>query len=224
MHGSLRYEDFQLFMKRLRRKIGPVRFFMCGEYGENFDRPHFHALLFGYSFPDAKRVYSDAGLSRSETLEKLWPHGFATVGEVTYASARYVASYCVKKVTGTAAEEHYRRVDPYTGEIVPIEPEFCHMSLKPGIGLRWLAKYWKEVYLSGHHAVMINGTKKRVPRYFDKKMDEIVPLLMDDVEFQRALHAQNYREDQTPERLEVRERVERARLKFNTTRNTKVSL
>ena len=46
---SLDYRDFQLFMKRLRSKSGKrVRFFMCGEYGENNSRPHFHAILFGY--------------------------------------------------------------------------------------------------------------------------------------------------------------------------------
>ena len=47
MHGSLTYQDFQKFMYRLRRKYGPVRFFMAGEYGEQLERPHYHALLFG---------------------------------------------------------------------------------------------------------------------------------------------------------------------------------
>ena len=52
--GSLNYDHFQLFMKRLRKAIEPnkVRFYMCGEYGEENGRPHFHACLFGYDFPD----------------------------------------------------------------------------------------------------------------------------------------------------------------------------
>ena len=45
--GALVYEDFQLFMKRVRKKFGPTRFFMCGEYGDENRRPHFHAGLFG---------------------------------------------------------------------------------------------------------------------------------------------------------------------------------
>lgn len=214
MHGSLKYEDFQLFMKRLRRKVGPVRFFMCGEYGDDFERPHFHALLFGYNFPDIKRLRPDSGLARSEILEGLWTKGFATVGEVTYASARYVASYCIKKVNGPAAVEHYRRVNPFTGEIVEIEPEFCRMSLKPGIGFEWLKRYWKDIYLRGHHGIVLNGSVKRVPRYFDKRMDDLVPLLMDDIEFQRVLHAERFADDQTPQRLAAREAVEKARLNF----------
>jgi len=32
-----------------------------------------------------------------------------------------------------------------TGEISELEPEFCHMSLKPGIGHDWLRLYWPEV-------------------------------------------------------------------------------
>jgi len=53
---SLRYKDFQDFMKRLRFHMGPTRFFMCGEYGEENFRPHFHALLFGREFPDRKHL------------------------------------------------------------------------------------------------------------------------------------------------------------------------
>jgi hypothetical protein len=43
-------------MKRLRKKIQPlkIRFFHCGEYGDKTRRPHYHALIFGYGFPDKK--------------------------------------------------------------------------------------------------------------------------------------------------------------------------
>lgn len=224
MHGSLVYRDFQLFMKRLRKYIAhehgdkPIKFFMCGEYGDDFDRPHFHALLFGFNFPDFVRLHSGSGLARSESLERLWKHGFSTVGEVTYASCRYVASYCIKKVVGKEADEHYKRVDPYTGEIVAIEPEFCRAS--QGLGLEWLRRYWKDVYLRGHHGVVLNGSVKKVPRYFDKKLDEIIPLLMDDVEFQRQLHAGRFSGDQTPERLAARERVEHARIRAEADKRT----
>ncbi|QXP08592.1 MAG: replication initiator protein [Arizlama microvirus] len=225
MHGSLKYKDFQRFMYRLRKKFGPVRFFMCGEYGENFDRPHYHALLFGLHFSDrvpANGLCSKDVVYRSESLEKLWPFGFSSIGEVNFATARYCATYCVKKVTGPLAEDHYKRVDTRTGEIVSVVPEFAHMSLRPGIGFNWLEQYWRDLYLRGYDAVIINGRKTRIPRYFDKKMDDIRPLLMDDVEFDRALRGMDRLEDRTFERLAVREQVEYARVNFNNERRSKV--
>jgi len=62
---TLKLKTFQDFIKRLRRKFKgvyavendnkityPIRFFHCGEYGENFDRPHHHACVFNIDFED----------------------------------------------------------------------------------------------------------------------------------------------------------------------------
>ncbi|MEO5355656.1 MAG: hypothetical protein H7835_21005, partial [Magnetococcus sp. XQGC-1] len=51
-NGSLNYRHFQNFMKRLRKYYVEftVRFYMCGEYGENFARPHYHACIFAIMF------------------------------------------------------------------------------------------------------------------------------------------------------------------------------
>lgn len=110
-HG-LHYKHFQDFMKRLRKKYGAgIRFYMCGEYGEQLGRPHFHACIFGMDFAD-KKLWKTTGskskLYRSAELEKLWTFGFSSVGDVNFESAAYVARYIMKKVTGEAATEHYR--------------------------------------------------------------------------------------------------------------------
>ena len=60
--GSLHYEHFQLFMKRMRKyfmsRFGQqLRFFMCGEYGDKLGRPHYHAIIFGVTFVD-KQLWS----------------------------------------------------------------------------------------------------------------------------------------------------------------------
>lgn len=233
---SLNYGHFQLFMKRLRKvqpKIlvdgkfihKPIRFFMCGEYGEKENRPHYHALLFGCDFPDRvvdSRLPSDYDIYRSAVLEKLWPYGYSTIGEVNATTARYCATYALKKVTGEKAEEHYTRCTRY-GEIVSVVPEFVQMSLKPGIGEPWLRKYWRDLY-AVHDAMIVDGKKRKVPRYFDEKMDEISPLLMDHIEFERFNRASAHRENNSPERLAVREKVEKARVNFNKERSNRNAL
>ena len=93
--------DYVLFMKRLRKKFGEgIRFFHCGEYGEENGRPHHHAIIFNHDFADKKVWKTNNGvvLYRSKMLEELWPYGFATVGCVSFESAAYVARYITKKV------------------------------------------------------------------------------------------------------------------------------
>ena len=216
--NSLRYSDFQGFMKRVRARFSRVRvrFYMCGEYGEDFGRPHYHALLFGLDFLD-KRYWrmSDTGfrLYRSSTLEDLWPFGNSEIGGVTFESAAYIARYCMKKVTGDLADAHYEVVDVQTGEIVRRTAEFNQMSLKPGIGASWLSRFRSDVYPAGK-VVRPGGAKFNAPRYYDK-IFELLEKEKGDVgdellTYQRFLEASKHLEDQTPERLAVREKVAKA--------------
>ena len=49
--ASLDHADFAGFMKRARHHApSGVRFYMCGEYGPQTKRPHYHACLFGIDF------------------------------------------------------------------------------------------------------------------------------------------------------------------------------
>lgn len=210
--GSLRYRHFQLFMKRVRRKYGPVRFFMCGEYGEQLHRPHYHACLFGLELTD-KQVWSvrqGVTLYRSPSLEVLWPHGYVTVGDVTFESASYVARYVTKKVTGKRADEHYTRVNLETGELRTLTPEFVRMSLKPGIGAQWIQKFQADCYTTD--TIHLRGSQMKPPRYYDKRIAAIDDDLHAEIQARRYQKSLRSAEDSTPERLAVREKVARARL------------
>lgn len=170
---SLDKSIFQKFMKRLRRMFpdARIRYFMCGEYGDKLSRPHYHACLFGFDFPDRVlwSVRDNVRLYRSSILEKLWcdpkngnSFGFSTVGDVSFESAAYVARYCMKKVTGEKADAHYN------GR----QSEYITMSRRPGIGLAWLKKFYKDVYPSDE--VVIRGNVKCKPaRYYDEKFGEM---------------------------------------------------
>lgn len=214
--GNLQYRDFQLFMKRLRKEFGPVRFYMCGEYGEKDRRPHYHACLFGVGFSDRKvwgKNRNGDVLYRSPILEKLWPLGISTVGNVTEQSASYVARYIMKKVNGPAAEEHYRVVNE-RGEVFDLTPEFTKMSLKPGIGAEWVKKYAQDVKVGD--AVVIKGRKMRPPRYYDKLMEKEDYEHVEHVTFKRYEKSKDFLEHNTKERLAVREQVALASVKHKT--------
>lgn len=212
--NSLRYKDFQLFMKRLRKHFNkPIRFYMCGEYGEQNGRPHYHAILFGLTFNDLtlwKRTSASEVIFRSATLEKLWPYGHSSVGAVTFQSAAYVARYVMKKVTGDAADIHYRVVDTDTGEVNMKVPEYNRMSLKPGIGAGWFNKYSSDVF--PHDRVIHDGIHNRVPRYYDKLMSRVNPDLVNNIKSKRILDAMNNLHDNTSERLTTKEIVKNAQI------------
>lgn len=216
---SLHYRDFQLFMKRLRFKFGPLRFYMCGEYGEKFLRPHFHACVFGLRFDDLDLLRTSGGvrLYRSSVLDDLWSLGHCSVGDVTFESAAYTARYVCDKLNGQARDfvspvsglRHYERIDKVSGEVWAVEPEFTRMSLKPGIGMNWLRLYYPEVLRAG--TVVARGVEQKAPRYYDNYLSGLAKWeAVADNRFERALASVD---DCTPARLAVREVVATARVK-----------
>lgn len=213
---SLTFRHFQLFMKRLRKEYGDgIRFFHCGEYGEKFGRPHYHALLFNFDFPDRVlfKVTNGHRLYTSESLSALWPYGLCSVGDITFESAAYVARYIMKKVTGNAAESHYSSIDPDTGEVITRSPEYVTMSRRPGIGKAWFDKYYSDVF--PHDRVVINGRRMRPPRYYDGLYELIDPFEMDFIKDQRSMsftESESAVYNNFSDRLKVREKVQLARL------------
>lgn len=214
-HNSLSYADFQAFMRRLRKRLGKCRFYMCGEYGERNWRPHFHACLFGVRFPDRvflKSLPSGSRIYRSAILESLWSFGYSSIGDVTFESAAYIARYVCKKVTGDAARVHYARVDVETGEVYALTPEFTRMSLKPGIGRLWFDKYLRDVF--PHDRVIVRGKAVKPPKYYKQLLKLRDGFASDDIDFARVQRADKFVDDVTEARLADRERVARAGLTF----------
>lgn len=215
-NNSLNHRDVQLFLKRLRFTLGKkVRYYMCGEYGENFGRPHYHIVLFGHDFEDKKYFFkspSGSRVYRSETLEKLWPLGHSSLGDVNFESAAYVARYVMKKITGEQAKTHYgETTSQETGEIkLKKTPEYNKMSLKPGIGQSWLDKYHQDVYPSDQ--VIIRNKPTKPPRFYDKKYSLFKPIEFEAIQHNREKEARKNYLDNTPERLAVKEKVTEAKL------------
>lgn len=182
--------DVQLFMKRLRDRFRDqeIRFFMCGEYGPNTFRPHYHLILFGLSLPDLQYVGDIRGhrYYSSQLLERCWSRkgvmqnlfgeecvtplakiGNVTIEDVTWETCAYTARYITKKLTGPAAKFY---------SDFNIEPPFVNMSRRPGI-----ARQWYEDHPNMRDFEYINiktaagGKKFRPPKYYDKIFDGEFP-------------------------------------------------
>lgn len=205
--NSLNVKHFQDFMKRLRKAFGSgIRFFHCGEYGDENKRPHYHACLFNFDFLDKQHWSTRDGvqLYTSKTLEKLWPFGFCTIGDVTFESAAYVARYVTKKITGQYAFDHYTDYDKETGEIITERrPEYCTMSRRPGIGRPWLDKYQSDVYPSDE--VIMNYKSIKPPKYYDRvyEIDNLSDF--EKIKIKRTVNAKLFEHENTRDRLDVRE-------------------
>lgn len=222
---SLVKKHFQDFMKRLRKHHDgleanedgkrPIRYFHCGEYGENFGRPHYHALIFNFDFDDKYfwrlSPCKNYQIFRSDELERLWPFGFAEIGSVTLQSAAYVARYVVKKVKGKDAVDHYCEIDYSTGEILSERiPEYVTMSRRPGIGKGWLDKYQSDVY--PNDIVVVDGKQWKPPRYYDNQLPEKE---LDQIKARRKKYAKTdsvIYNSTIPRRL-VREKVKKEKVK-----------
>ncbi len=214
--GTLVREHFQLFMKRLREKIEPtkIRYYHCGEYGDDLGRPHYHALIFGYEFPDKeffKKIKANI-IYRSKMLDKIWGKGYCSIGAVTFQSAAYTARYIMKKHAGKTAQKHYQHIDPETGEVTKKIPEYTTMSLKPhGIGESWYKKFHSDVFPDDY--VVIEGKKYKTPRYYDKLLKATNEDQLEQIKFLREENAKKRAADNTPARLAVRKQVQLFKLR-----------
>lgn len=213
--ASLRKRDFQLFMKRLRKRIGPVRFVACGEYGDESLRPHYHALLFGEDFSRDRRVFPFAAPGReqylSPTLQSLWPLGMSVVQDLNPRNVAYVCRYVVKKVAKSRSAEAFTRHDSITGEVREVEPEFFRMSRRPGIGAAWFKRFSSDVFPSDE--CILEGRSVRVPAYYEKLQSERDSAMLESVKARRRRAVAARAEDLTPERLRAREEILLSRMR-----------
>lgn len=215
-NGSLVKHDLTLFFKRLRKAYSDkkLRYFACGEYGEQFDRPHYHVILFGLDprverkklclvkplspvalslsplqsllsplplFGGLQNVLdvSDVKVTYSPEIEKIWQKGHVFVGSVSFESCAYVARYCLKKINGKAAAEHYQ------GR----QPEYVVMSRRPGIGGDWFESYKGDVFPAD--AVFARGYQCKPPRYYDEKLREYDEELFELIKSRRTVAAKD---------------------------------
>lgn len=175
---SVNRREVQLFIKRLRKELEPlkIRYFCCGEYGSRRNRPHYHLIIFGW-FPSDVRYLKKDGcniLYRSPTIEKVWTKGFSSVGEVTLDTAKYCAKYMQKWFFD------------YKSDFEGLSLPFTQMSNRPGIG-------YGRVYNADLlcDAVYHVGKSIKIPRYYLKVMERD-GLYLDDFKERRIRDGEKY--------------------------------
>ena len=143
---TLKKRDFQLFMKRLRKKLpnDKLKYYACGEYGTISDRPHYHAILFNCSDP---ALINDA-----------WGLGQIHLGTCTGDSI----AYCLKYINKPGKIPKHRRDDRLK--------EFATQSKNLG------AAYLTPAVVNHHRRnfvdlrVQNNEYKIAMPRYYRHKI------------------------------------------------------
>lgn len=173
----------------------------CGHFVPVLGRPHYHACIFNYRFPDLKLWKTKDGIKlyTSELLSDVWGKGYCTVGDLTFESAAYTARYITKKIKGDLAVDHYGpdRI-----------PEYNTMSRKGGIGKGWYEKYKGDVYPDDF--VIHKKHKLRPPRFYDSLYEIEDPKLFGDIKHKRLLNSIK-NADNCLIRLGAREEVHKSR-------------
>lgn len=153
-NNSLKKEHLQLFLKRLRKNLGNrrIKYYACGEYGEQTQRPHYHLILFG------------VGVNKDDitTVMRSWKYADWRVpsirknsfGLCEADSIRYVCQYIDKKFTGEQGKEEYEEKHR--------EPVFKIQS--NGIGRNYISKYKEKIIDDGF--IRIDGHRRSLPRYY----------------------------------------------------------
>lgn len=158
---SLLYKDLSDFNKRFRKNFPPssLKFYACGEYGDNKLRPHFHSIIFGAGVNSYVRdcLKNDWGMSDPDRFEGVQ----AGLAYAEADSMLYVTSYTRKKLVGKLLQSEY-----LDKELAPPDSR-CSQ----GIGYRY--------YLDNRDRILrdlfikFEGKKYPIPRYFVKKDEEL---------------------------------------------------
>lgn len=223
-------KDLQDFMKRLRSRLDDkdikIRFFAAGEYGDESMRPHYHAIIFGWS--PIKEINEKTGKQdchllkmsnlgyayyHSDFLKEVWPFGNNLVTECSWETCAYVSRYVVKK---------YKN-EKYFSEKTNIQKEFVTMSRRPGIGLKWLQSH-DVCYATfqNNYVSTPNGSRKiSHNRYFDSYLEKEFPEIYEKTKevrkyFQQERKKLEYFESDLPyiDRLHVKEANLKSRTKI----------
>lgn len=150
---SIKKTHLQNFFKRLRSKLikRKIKYYACGEYGDETFRPHYHAIIFNMSVKD------------ENLISESWQLGFVRVEKVIEERINYVTGYVLKKIFGKKGKELYGKK----------EAPFALMS--KGLGKGWIENEENEKHVLLNMGIRKKGKVVPIPRYYVGKMKHEIP-------------------------------------------------
>lgn len=138
-------DAIQKFLKRLRKQGVKFKYYATSEYGpSSTHRPHYHILFFHDLMPEA--FY--------EHVEKAWPFGIISIGDINENRVAYCANYHISKAYNPDGKNE----------------NFCIMSKK--IGAEFLTDARVDFFQSTGtmYVKHYDGYRLPMPRYFKKSL------------------------------------------------------
>lgn len=146
---TLSKDDLHKYLDNIRHLLHKVKFeyYACGEYGDKFNRPHYHVLFFGLDYQLHKSFF-----------EQSWKKGSVKVLPVQSGSFRYVAKYLSKPYS-----KEYNDIQYYD---IGLIPPFRKMSR--GLGVKVYLDHLDEIRDNGFFVFC--GRRISVSRYYFNKL------------------------------------------------------
>lgn len=150
---TLRRSDFETFIDRLRYRVRKNTPYLCtpkfqyyavGEYGDCFNRPHYHVIFIGLDFFECRKLFYD-----------IWQNGIIDSLPVLDGGIRYVLKYLDKQQHGQLAEEMYDNQG--------LERPFSTATTGLGNGLFY--SQVQEIQKTGEY-VNLAGKRRPAPQYY----------------------------------------------------------
>lgn len=216
---SLEKKHLSTFTESMRKWAkyngSDFRFFACGEYGETYERPHYHLSVFGLSplllglddprnektrkeflnakailknLPPAQRDSGGNEFWQSDIIADRWPYGSHKIYRANRETFQYVAGYVTKKLTGAAGRD-FRA----SGRV----SEFQAQS-RPSIGRPWFDRFCQALSVPDkdklvNDCLSIAGMTWKTPRIFEKwflTIDQFdAPVINDHIKYLRTKDA-----------------------------------
>lgn len=197
---SLHREHLSQFFESLRKFCKyhgyPCRYFAVGEYGDKYQRPHYHFSLFGMPLKALGLTADDSEFERtrqllngrivkikegvfdengnrcwhSPVIGERWLYGNHQIYRASRYTFQYVAGYVTKKLSGLPLLD-FRK----SGRLPPFS-----VQSRPSIGFSWWQKHYRRLSLlyKGklvNDAINVPGMDWRIPRICMKWLERYDP-------------------------------------------------